>query len=95
MHNESAVNLCNYTAAAPFILPYDGYVGVKCSKGAAQYATLYIETNIADGVIGVRSQGDNSNADFNAIWVKKGMKVYGVVSNTTYGAVTYVPVRSE
>ena len=86
----SAVDLTLYTSANPYTCPSDGYVFMKCYNQPGNHTTLNILTNKNDYIL-ARCQGDLTNTDFKIIYVKKGMRIYGTVSSSSYAAITYGP----
>ena len=86
----SAVDLTLYTSTNPYTCPSDGYVNMKCYNQPGNHTTLNILTNKNDYIL-ARCQGDLTNTDFKIIYVKKGMRIYGTVSNSSYAAISYIP----
>ena len=87
----TVVNLASYSSSNPYTCPSDGYVVVK-ARELNGYVVVTVIPKSGDSSIDVSAQATANNYVYNALFVKKGMKLYPLSTITTNLQAKFVPL---
>lgn len=88
----NAVDLIGYTSSSnPYTFPNDGYLYITCDSPVGTNVKAYFRQGSND-MFGLGCAGDGASYGRNAIFVKKGMKVYISYEGSGFHTAMYRPL---
>ena len=84
------VDISSYTSSNQYITPSDGYVSVVASSTMNAYIEAYIDSKF---ILNASVTRDGSRNGYNAIYVRKGTKVYLKARTGTGDKVWFYPIE--
>lgn len=84
----SAVNIIGYSSSSNvYTLPSDGYVAITCDAPAETNVKVFIV-----GSFGFACSGSGQSYGRNAVFLKKGMKVYVEYEGSGFHTASFIPL---
>lgn len=84
----SIVNIINYSSSSnAYTLPSDGYVAITCDSSTGTNVKVFIVGSFSFGC-----SGSGQSYGRNALFLKKGMKVYVEYEGSGFHTASFIPI---